>query len=205
MARYEQPPDPRETSLNQQRKRRQRRDTAEPIPWLWLGLGVIVTIAAIIFSLSLANTFLARPPLSVSVGATPTIIYLTAPPSPVPSPTRILPTPTPIPTLTPIPTPNRATPPPQVQVDFFAEVANTDGIGVVVRGGPNVSNIQITLADEGTVILVIGGPETGGDFEWWQVRLADSTEGWVAAQFLEPASAPNDAASNYLPPTPANP
>ena len=158
MARYEQPPDPRETGLRPLRQRRQRQDAAEPVPWLWLGLGVIVTIAAIIFALSLANSFLSRPPLSVTLGATPTIIFLTAPPSPAPSPTPIFPTPTAIPTLTPIPTPDRATPPPEVSVDYFAQVANTDGIGVVVRGGPSVNNVQVTLADEGEVLLVIGGP-----------------------------------------------
>ena len=205
MARYEQPPDPRETDLSQRRQRRQRQHTTEPIPWLWLGLGVLVTIAAILFALSLANSFLSRPPLSVAVGATPTIIFLTAPSSPVPSPTPLFVTPTSIPTLTPIPTPDRATPPPEVSVDYFARVANTDGIGVVVRGGPSVSNIQIRLADEGDVFLVIGGPETGGSFDWWQVRLADSTEGWVAAQFLEAAPAPPDAAANYQPPSPPTP
>ncbi len=205
MARYEQPPDPRETGLSQQRQRHQRQDTTEPVPWLWLGLGLVVTIAAIVFALSLANSFLSRPPLSVTMGATPTIIFLTAPPSPVPSPTPLFSTPTPIPTLTPIPTPDRATPPPEVSIDYFASVANTDGIGVVVRGGPSVSNIQVTLADEGDIVLVIGGPEAGGDFNWWQVRLADSTEGWVAAQFLEPVPAPPDAATNYQAPSPPNP
>ncbi len=200
MARYEQPPDPREAGLNPQRQRRQRQDASEPVPWLWLGLGVLVTIAAIVFALSLANSFLSRPPLSVSMGATPTIIFLTAPPTAASSPTPLFPTPTPIPTLTPIPTPDRATPPPEVSVDFFARVANTDGFGVVVRGGPSVNNVQIVLADEGDVMLIIGGPEVGGDFNWWQVRLADSTEGWVAAQFLEPVPAPPDAATNYQPP-----
>jgi hypothetical protein len=39
-------------------------------------------------------------------------------------------------------------------------------------------------------MLVIGGPEQGGDFLWWQVRLLDGTEGWVAGDFLRPVAAP---------------
>jgi hypothetical protein len=38
--------------------------------------------------------------------------------------------------------------------------------------------------------MVLGGPEAGDGFEWWQIQLADGTEGWAAANFLEPAAAP---------------
>ena len=38
----------------------------------------------------------------------------------------------------------------------------------------------------------IGGPEQGNERFWWQVRLEDDSEGWAAAEFLEPAAAPNN-------------
>jgi uncharacterized protein YraI len=69
-------------------------------------------------------------------------------------------------------------------------VANTGGIGVTVRGGPSTRNVALTVAEEGTIMLILGGPEEGDDFAWWQVKLQDETEGWVVGDFLEPAAAP---------------
>ena len=189
MARYQLPPDPRDTK--EKRPRRFRNDSAEPVPWRWLGLGVLVTLLSLAAALSLVNTLLARPPLDAAP-IEPTIIILTAPPSPIPSPTSPLPTPSPIPTFTPIPTPDTAFAPPEITVGFYAEVVNTDDFGVTVRGGPSTSNAQITVADEGALLLVIGGPEADGvnDRLWWQIQLADGTEGWAAGDFLAPAAGP---------------
>lgn len=190
MARYETPPDPRTTPLHEQRQRRQRQDGSEPIPWLWFGLGVLVTVAGIFLAISLADRLLSRPPLNVVVVPTPTIIYLTAPATQFPTPTPLFATPSPIPTLTPIPTANLATPPPEITIGYYAQVINTEGLGVTVRGGPDTSNVPVVVAPEGAILLIIGGPEQGGDFSWWQVRLQDDTEGWVAANFLQPAAEP---------------
>jgi hypothetical protein len=75
-------------------------------------------------------------------------------------------------------------------VGYFAEVANTDGIGVTVRGGPSTSNVSVLIADEGTLLLIIGGPTEANGFLWWQVQLQDGTEGWAAGDFLLPAAGP---------------
>ncbi|MEW5988778.1 MAG: SH3 domain-containing protein [Chloroflexota bacterium] len=191
MARYQRPPDPREapTELITPRTRRQRGDARPPIPWLWLAMGVVVTLVAIVAALFVANALLARAPLATNL-PTPTIIRLTAPPSPTPSATPPLATPTLIPTFTPAPTPDLAVPPAAVTVGYYAQVANTEGVGVIVRGGPSTDNVRILLASEGTLMLVTGGPAEGSDLTWWQVRLDDGTEGWVAADFLIPAAAP---------------
>jgi uncharacterized protein YraI len=69
-------------------------------------------------------------------------------------------------------------------------VANTDDIGVSLRGGPSTDNVRLLLIPEGTPILVTGGPEEGNGFIWWQVRVDDNTEGWVAGDFLVPSAAP---------------
>lgn len=192
MARYQVPPDPREPESDRAKKRprRQRRDSQESIPWLWLGLGVLVTIIAIGLAFFLAGLFLSRPPLAAGGLPEPTIIRLTAPPSPTPSLTPALPTPTTAPTFTPIPTPDVAVAPPEVTPGYYAVVANTDGIGVTVRGGPSTNNVRLTVANEGAVVLVLSGPAEGSDRLWWEVRLDDGTVGWVAAEFLEPAAAP---------------
>lgn len=190
MARYQKPPDPR-NEPPERRRRRQRGDSREPVPWLWLGMGVVVTIVAIGLSLYLAGRLLDRPPLDVVASLpTPTVIRLTAPPSPTPSRTPDRPTPTGIPTLTPLPTPDVSTPPPEITAGYYAAVANTEGIGVTVRSGPSTSNVDLLVAPEGSLMQVIGGPQEGSNLSWWQVRLADGTEGWVAANFLIPAAAP---------------
>ncbi len=187
MARYKLPEDPRDS--NQKRTRRLRQDSQEPIPWLWLGAGVIVTVIGIALAISLAQAILERPPLD-EVAIEPTIIVLTAPAMPEPTATPPQPTPTSIPTFTPVPTPNTAVAPPEITIGFYAEVANTDNIGVTVRGGPSTSNVSLLVAPEGTLILVLDGPQSANDFLWWQVQLEDGTEGWVAGDFLVPAAGP---------------
>ncbi len=192
MARYQKPPDPRnsDSDLSSPRQRRQRDNGREPIPWLWLGMGLIVTIVAIFVAISLANTFLEREPLAASL-PTPTIIRLTAPASAVPSATPPQALPTAIPTFTPKPTPNVAVAPEEITVGFYAEVANTDGIGVSLRGGPSTDNSRLFTVPEGTILLIIDGPREANTFFWWQVRLDDGSEGWVAGDFIIPAAEPD--------------
>jgi hypothetical protein len=162
----------------------------EPIPWKWLGLGLLIALAGCITAVFVLRTFLAQAPPQTAEALPATTIVLTAPPSPTGDPTGSLVLPTPIPTFTPIPTPDAAIAPPQVTISFYAAVANTDGLGVTVRGGPSTRNVSLLVAEEGSLFLILDGPEAGDGFEWWQVRLADGTEGWVAANFLEPAAAP---------------
>jgi len=189
MARFQKPPDPRKSDLRPRRERRQRNGSDERFPWLWFGLGLGVTVLGIVLALALVNAMLSREPLATSL-ATPTIIRLTAPPTAEPSPTTNLPTPTPIPTLTPVPTRDLTSPPDEVTVGYYAEVSGTGEAGLTIRGGPSTDNVRIQRATEGALMLVIGGPEEGGDYTWWEVRLLDGTEGWVAEDFLAPVAAP---------------
>ena len=191
MARYQVPPDPRDpdSKLTHKRPRRQRRDDAESIPWLWLGLGVVVTLVGIGLAYAIASSFLLRPPLDVDP-LTPTVIVLTAPPSPTATATPDLPTPTAVPTTTPVATRDFSVPPDEMQPDFYARVANTAGVGVTVRGGPSTNNAAITIAQEGAIVFVLAGPEQGNELLWWNIRLEDGTEGWAAADYLEPSAGP---------------
>jgi hypothetical protein len=186
MARFQIPDDPR----NEKRPRRLRQDSREPVPWKWLGMGAIVTVVSIFLAISLANRLLAREPLPVSEPV-PTIIVLTAPPTAPPTATAVLELPTAVPTFTPIPTPDNALAPAEITVGFYVQVTGTE-IGLTVRGGPSTSNAQVTIADDGTVLLVVGGPEIEpvNDRLWWQVELQDGTTGWVAGDFLQPTDAP---------------
>ncbi len=183
MAQYKVPPDPR---VSKEKKRSEK----EPVPWLWLGLGVIVTLIGLGLAISIARAFLLRDPL-VALPPEPTVIILTAPPSPTsPSADSVISVPTAMPTFTPVPTPDVSVAPDVITPGYYAQVVNTDNVGVTIRGGPNASNARLTIAPEGTILLVLDGPQEGSDFLWWQVRLDDGTEGWAAGDFLAPAAAP---------------
>ena len=189
MARYETPPDPRDSDLKPRRPRRLREDNSESIPWIPLGLGLLVTIAGIALAFFLARALLVREPLAVAL-PTPTILRLTAPPTSAPTATVEQATPTPIPTSTPAPTRDLSNPPDEITVGYYAVVSGTGDAGLTLRGGPSTDNVRLLRAPEGTLMQIIGGPETGGDFQWWEVRLLDGAEGWVAGDFIAPAPAP---------------
>jgi hypothetical protein len=108
----------------------------------------------------------------------------------MPTATQAVVLPTVVPTFTPIPTPDNATAPDELTAGFYAQVANTEGTGVRMRGGPSVNNISLLVVPEDTVALVIGGPTENDGFLWWQLQLEDGTEGWAAGDFLIPAAAP---------------
>lgn len=190
MARYEVPPDPRQSDLRPRRPRRLRGDRFDWAPILGFTLGIIVTVIAIILAWQLARTFLEPPPLALEAPI-PTIVRLTALATLPPSPTSPPPSPSPIPSLTPLPTPDLRTPPPAVTIGYYVVVANTGGVGVIVRDGPGIGNARLRTAVDGVVGLVLAGPRSADDFAWWQVRWSDdNVEGWVVADFLQPTGRP---------------
>src|SRR6185437_14684853 len=72
-------------------------------------------------------------------------------------------------------------------------VANTGGLGLVVRGTPTFlideSNVVSTIP-EGQQLQIIGGPVQSDGFTWWNVKN-DAVQGWGAiADWLSP----NDSA-----------
>jgi hypothetical protein len=184
MAQYKIPPDPRD-----KRKRRDEKQPTEPIPWLWLVGGILVTLIGLVISILLLRSFLLREPLEVSA-VDPTVIVLTAPPSPTWTAIPDMAIPTVQPTFTPVPTPDVAVAPDAITPGYYAVVVNTDNVGVTVRGGPSTSNAPLTVAAEGSTLLVVDGPEEANEFLWWQIQLEDGTEGWVAGDFIEPTTAP---------------
>ncbi len=162
----------------------------EGIPWFWLLLGTAVTIVGCLATWSVVSSWLLEPPLEPAYPGQPTMIILTAPASPTLIPTSSIVPPTPIPTFTPIPTPDTAVAPEQLLAGYYATVANTDGLGLTVRGGPSTKNIVVTVAEEGTTVVILDGPTEADNFVWWQLRLENGLEGWAVADFLEPAAEP---------------
>ena len=115
-------------------------DERQPVPWKWLGLGIIVTLVGIAIAAVILSSFLLREPLPTAVEGVE-IIRLTAPPGSVATMTPALPTATNVPTLTPPPTPDLSIAPEAITVGYFAVVANTDNVGVSLRGGPSTDYV----------------------------------------------------------------
>lgn len=103
---------------------------------------------------------------------------------------------------------------PTIRVGGNVEVVNTDGQGVNVRVGAGYDRPVIAVAAEGTVLRVIGGPQTDGQgITWWQVDYRGQ-QGWVHGGYVQatdrdvtaPAVTPAQAASETAPagPPPAS-
>jgi len=160
------------------------------IPWLAVGLGSAVTIIGLLLLGWFLGNFLTQPPEEVAADPAPTIVLLTAPPVPTATISLKPPTPTIAPTATTAATPDFSVAPPELTVGYYARVGDTGGVGVTLRNGPSTRNLPVTVAAEGSSLLVLDGPTAGGDYQWWQVRMPDGTEGWAAGDFLVPAAAP---------------
>ena len=70
----------------------------------------------------------------------------------------------------------------EIAVDMQVEVTES----VRLRPDPSTQNEEIALLDEGAILTVIGGPESGEEFDWWNVQTEDGEEGWVAEDFIQP-------------------
>lgn len=128
-----------------------------------IALGV-VTLAAV---LTIAFGILPEGPLAGHAAAKPeaaSLMLTTVPTLPPPPPTS-----------TPPPTPTA--PPPHRLI-----VANTGGIGVVLRSAPQTGARLAALADD-TVLIELGPPTTAGGETWLHVRTPDGAEGYVAARY----------------------
>lgn len=161
-----------------------------PIPWIWLASGSMLTVIGLLGLSWLLGDFLVTIPDDEKSTLSPIIVQLTAPPRPTATISLDPPTPTVAPTATTAATPDLSVAPSEIMVGFYASVVNTGGVGVTVRNGPSTSNLPVIVAAEGSFLLILEGPTAGGEYQWWRVRLADGTEGWVAGDFLVPSAAP---------------
>lgn len=66
------------------------------------------------------------------------------------------------------------------------QVTGTSTDGLFLRPEPNTDTSPITTIPEGSVVTVIGDDSPGPNYNWKHVRAADGSEGWVAADFLQP-------------------
>ena len=67
---------------------------------------------------------------------------------------------------------------------MHVRVANTDGDGMRFRLGAGMDYVTSEILDEGTTLVVVGGPEEADGFTWWRLQKADGAIGWGVEGFL---------------------
>ena len=65
-------------------------------------------------------------------------------------------------------------------------VATVTENGLNMRASASTSAEIVTTLAQGQQATIIGGPQDADGFAWWQIQLEDGTQGWVAADFLQP-------------------
>jgi hypothetical protein len=198
MARYQIPEDPRQGDKEGPHARRvdkKKRPRSSP-PWLWIGLGAIVTVLAIAVAVLWARVLLGDVD-EIEEQPTPTITIQTAVPTrPPATPTLAVveptsspqaegtgeapPTDEPVEDAQPTPVPSGV-----IAVGVEVTVAGTGGAGVSLRAGPGTDNARLAIAQDDDVLEIVGGPEQSAEYTWWQVRMADGSEGWVVEDYLQ--------------------
>ena len=120
----------------------------------------------------------ATPTQTATATATPTI--------------TLTPTITSTPTITPTPTVTPSASPTATATPLPALVSQTGGTGAVVRLTPDPAAAHVGFVNEGTNMLILGGPVLIEDSVWWQVRyttqLGETREGWLQGDYLATAT-----------------
>jgi len=87
--------------------------------------------------------------------------------------------------------PSEATNPPATEASSGNGAFAVDDIVVTndsvnLRSDPSINGDLILTLNAGVELTIIGGPETGDDYTWWQVQdQATGDEGWVADVGIE--------------------
>jgi hypothetical protein len=84
----------------------------------------------------------------------------------------------------PVGTPEATSPPTAIGPGALVVVQGTKGAGLNLRQQPTTYAKVVSNAREGTVLTVLEGPKEADGYTWWRVRAPDSTEGWVAGEWL---------------------
>lgn len=66
-------------------------------------------------------------------------------------------------------------------------VSGTGGAGLLLREQPGFAGARLVTLDEAAVVELRGDPMVADGIAWLPVRDAAGNEGWVAAEYLQPA------------------
>jgi len=77
-----------------------------------------------------------------------------------------------------------------ISVGGLVRVASTDGTGLRMRSGPGLGYSTVETLQDGIVLRVVEGPQSGDGFAWWRLEQ-NGTIGWCASEWLEPVAPPD--------------
>lgn len=66
-------------------------------------------------------------------------------------------------------------------------VDGTSSDGLFLRPNPSTDGAPLKTLPEGTIVTIIGEDAVTSDYVWKNVRDPEGSEGWVAANYLQPA------------------
>ncbi len=125
-----------------------------------------------------------------AAGPTPTAIIWTVTPSPPPvaSPTPTATEPA-VSDEQDIATP---TPPVDIRIGGYVQVAGTGVQGLSLRQGPGANYARMDVAAEGEIFVVVEGPQTTAGAPWWRIRDPDNEARvwWAIGNYLQPVVHP---------------
>ena len=175
----------------------------------WLGLNALAAFAGWTILQSNLEPLIGQvqarstptaPALGTPVIGAPGALPFGTPGSPAPSPGGVavspgllpFPSPSPVaPGLPGLPSPPAAVGQPSPAAAGSAarvRVADTAGQGASLRESPSSSATRIKVLIEGTVVDAIGPEQQAEGRGWRNVRDSTGATGWIASEFLEPAS-----------------
>ena len=130
-------------------------------------------LGAIILMIVGGVWLIARNP-SAPEGSQPTAVVWTTTPTPV---SAAAPTPTPASIL-----------PGSIGVGTRVEVIDTGGVGLSIRAEAHTDGERLDVADEGDMLVIVGGPEEADGYTWWLLRDESDVarEGWAVEDYLSP-------------------
>ncbi len=87
----------------------------------------------------------------------------------------------------PSPVPSASLPPGDFGVGTRVMVVGVGLNGLNVRSAPGYSGTQRFLAYDDDIFVLVDGPQTSDDIEWWQIEDPDDPQrqGWAARNYLE--------------------
>lgn len=98
--------------------------------------------------------------------------------------TPVTPTPT-FPFITATPAPPMPSPNPNQTLGIgVAAQVNTDGGALRIRPKPSTNGEPVGSLDNAQDVLIIGGPQEGDGYTWWEIE-AKGLRGWAVADFLK--------------------
>lgn len=142
----------------------------------------------ILFGTPPATGIGAKPTMSPGVAPSPPAIAVS--PGALPprtDGTTIAPGPTAGPGAGGTPEPAPTAPPSAKPAGEQVKVGNTDGGGANLRERPGASAPIVKTVPDGTVLQIVGADQAMDGVPWRNVRDEGGTQGWMAAELLEPA------------------